>query len=346
MVAPSAASAAKFISNPPPAIRGFLFYGSDGFQISARAEALVAALAKRLGPDAEIIRLHESDIGSDPDRLIVELTTGSLFGGTKIVWITSLPAKAQTAVFEVIAKPPHQAFLVVQAPDLKKSHKLVQAFEAASYLAAIASYGEDRDSLILAIRQRVSSSGYEIEGDAAALVAARCDFSMLLARSEVEKLMTFAGPDLRITSEYVDACLSDQQTATLSEIIDRGLDGEGRKALIAFERFMAVEQSVAPVLAVLSSTLLRLHALRTATDAGTPVSQAIKELRPPVFFKQQDTLAAQVRRWSIPALSSVLGHLNDTLRETRLKPVLAEDFTVELILHVAKLARGARAAGL
>ena len=342
MVAPNAASVQKFLSAPPSSVRGLLFYGPDGLQISARAEAVASLLAKKAGPDAEVIRLHDTDAAAAPDRIATELNTGSLFGGTKIIWLTNLPAKAHAAVLEAVAMPIEGAFLIAQAPDLKKSHKLVQTFEGVSYLAAISCYGEDRDSLIAGIRSHVSSLGCEIDADAAALVAARCDFSALLARSEAEKLVTYAGPARRITSTDVDECLVDQQTAGLTEIIDHALDGEGRKAMLAFERFMAVEQNVTPVFVVLSSSLLRLYALRIAVDAGAPVKQAIKELRPPVFFKQQDSLAAQVNGWSAHAVTAVLRELNAVLKETRLKAALAEDLTANFILRIARTRRGAR----
>ncbi|MGO8951912.1 MAG: DNA polymerase III subunit delta [Rhodomicrobium sp.] len=339
MVAPSAASAAKFLSAPPNAVRGFLFYGSDSLQIAARAEALVRALAGKLGPDAEILRLHDSDLTADPARITVELTTGSLFGGTKIVWLTALPAKAHGPLAEIASRPLDSAYLAVQAPDLKKSHKLAQAFEAAPYLAAIPSYGEDQESLSAAIRRQAQSAGYEIAADAAALVAVRCDFSALLARSEMEKLMTYAGLSRQISLADVEACLADQQTAGLSEIVDHALNGEGRNALAAFERFMAAEQNVTPVLAVLSQALLRLHALRCAADAGTPLPQAIKELRPPVFFKQQDVLAGQARRWTVAVLAAQIGRLNSVVRETRLRPALAEDIAADFLIGIAKEAR-------
>ncbi len=341
MVAPAAASAAKFLSAPPDSIRGFLFYGSDSLQIAARAEALVRMLAKKIGPDAVIQRLHDSDLAADPARITVELTTGSLFGGTKVVWLTALPAKAQSAVADIACSPIEGAYLAVQAPDLKKSHKLVQAFEAAPYLAAIPSYGEDQDSLSAAIRRQAQSGGYEIAADAAALVAMRCDLSALLAQSEVEKLMTFAGQSQRITLEDVESCLADQQTAGLSEIADGALNGEGRKALAAFERFMAAEQNVTPVLVVLSQALLRLHAVRSAADSGTPLQQAIKDLRPPVFFKQQDVLAAQARRWNAAALSAQISRLNGVLKETRLRPALAEAIAADLLIALAREARRA-----
>ncbi len=343
MVAPSAATAHKFLSAPPSAVRGFLFYGSDTLQISARAEALASVLVVKAGPDAEITRLHDTDANVH-DRIAVELTTGSLFGGTKIVWLTSLPAKAQTAVLDAVARPIEGAFLIVQAPDLKKSHKIAQAFQTASHLAAIACYGEEPESLIAAIRQRASSQGCEIDADAAALLAARCDFSSLLARSEAEKLVTYAGDARRITVSDVEHCLIDQQTAGVSEIIDLALEGEGRKAIEAFDRFMAVEQNVTPFFVVLAAALLRLLALRTEVDAGAPVTQAIKALRPPVFFKQEESLASQVRKWPAPALTAVFRDLNRVLLETRLKPALAEDMAASFILKIARMARGPRPA--
>jgi DNA polymerase-3 subunit delta len=310
-------------------------------QIAARAEALVRTLSSKAGPDAEILRFHESDLSADPGRVAAELATGSLFGGTKIVWLTALPVKAQAMLAGIAGAPIAGAYLAVQAPDLKKSHKLVQAFEAAPFLAAVASYGEDQESLSAAIRRQAKSAGYEIAADAAALIAVRCDFSALLAQSETEKLMTFAGPSQRITLDDVETCLADQQTAGLSEIIDCALNGEGRKALAAFERFMAAEQNVTPVLVVLSQTIMRLHAVKAAAEAGTPLMQAIKELKPPVFFKQQDMLAAQARRWTAAALAAQTGQLNTALKETRLKPGLAADITADLLITIAKQARRA-----
>ena len=341
MVAPSAASAAKFLSSPPGSVRGFLFYGSDSLQIAARAEALVRALSRGIGHDAEILRLYESDLAADPARIAVELTTNSLFGGTKIVWLPALPAMAQAALADAVTRPIEGAYLAVQAPELKKSHKLVQAFETAPYLAAIPSYGEDRESVSAAIREQARSAGYELAANAAALIALRCDLSALLAQSEAEKLMTFAGSRRRITLEDVEECLADQQTAGLSEIADSALNGEGRKALLAFERFLAAEQNVTPVLIVLSQALFRLHALICAADAGTPLSQAVKELKPPVFFKQQDLLIAQARRWTAARLSAQIARLNGVVRETRLRPALAEDIAADFLIAIAKEARRA-----
>jgi DNA polymerase-3 subunit delta len=225
---------------------------------------------------------------------------------------------------------------------MKKSHKAVQAFEASASLAAIGCHGEDSASITAVLRQQFNSAGYEIDAEALALIAARSDFSALIARSEAEKLMSYAGSARKITLDDVEACLADQQSAGFQEIVDAALEGNGRESLLAFERLMASEQNVTPVLVVLSSSLQRLQVLRSALDSGASISQAIKDLRPPVFFKQQNALAAQVRAWPLDALKSYLKRLNDTVRDTRLKPALAEAFTRELLLSIAKTGRNLR----
>ena len=134
----------------------------------------------------------------------------------------------------------------------------------------------------------------------------------------------------------------DQQTAGSAEIINHALDGEGRKAILAFERFMAVEQNVTPAFcrALLqpASPICPAH----SSGRGRALMQAIKELRPPVFFKQQETLAAQVRGWSAQAVTVVLRELNVVLKETRLKAALAEDLTANFILRIARARRATR----
>ena len=115
-------------------------------------------------------------IWADPGRIAVELSTGSLFGGTKIVWLNRTPLEGASGACCHCRQPIEGAYLAVQAPDMKKTHKLVQAFEAAPYLAAIASHGEDEQSLSAAIRRQVQAAGYDIAADAAALIAAAAIF--------------------------------------------------------------------------------------------------------------------------------------------------------------------------
>ena len=340
MVAPSNSSIAKFLASPPASIQGFLLYGTDGMQISARAQALARILVK--APDAEILRLHDSDISAEPERISSELATRSLFGGKRIIWLTSFPAKAHAFVSEAISAGPLEASLIVQAPDLKKAHKITQAFEASANLAAIACYGEDQRSLAATLRQTFADLGHQIDADAISLLITRSDSSALIAEREAEKISAFAGAGNRVSLTDVEACIMDQQTSESYDAVNAALDGNVSLTLQTLQRFLSVDQAVTPLLLAMISGLQRLHSLRAAVDLGGSVQQAIKSLRPPVFYKQQDAIERQFRLWTSERLAAAIRQANETTKATRLKPQLAEPLTVNFFLTVSRLARSTR----
>jgi DNA polymerase-3 subunit delta len=76
---------------------------------------------------------------------------------------------------------------------------------------------------------------------------------------------------------------------------------QGLTVALARARF----EGVAPVtiLRAASRHLSRLEQAVTAMDGGATPDQAIKSLRPPLFFKQQDAFRNQLRRWQPKTLS-------------------------------------------
>lgn len=338
MVAVKGAGLRRFTQSPPREIRGVLLYGSDRAQISAAGEAIAAAWRAGSEPAPDIIRLHETEITAAPERISVELLTVSLFGGTKILWLFAPPAAAHATIIEA-ANEMSDARLIVQAPDLKKSSKLVQAFENAPHLAAVSCYGEEEKDVRAAIRAQLASEGYEIEPDAVALLHEKVGNSQLAASAEIQKLIAYAGEARRITVDDVAATTDDQTEAGFDDVMGAALDGNAAAAVGHFSRFVASGSNTAALLSLLQARLLRLHALRAAVDAGEPPVMAVKKLRPPVFFKQQEALIRQCQALPASTLSEMIGKVADAVREGRTKPQLAEQIAERAILSVASRAR-------
>ena len=64
-----------FSHRPDPRYSAVLFYGPDAGLVLERAQALAKACAERERPPGEILRLDDTDLDGDPDRLAVELRT-------------------------------------------------------------------------------------------------------------------------------------------------------------------------------------------------------------------------------------------------------------------------------
>jgi hypothetical protein len=61
----------------------------------------------------------------------------------------------------------------------------------------------------------------------------------------------------------------------------------------------------------------------------------MKTLQPPVFFKQADQFAAQLRLYSLPRLRSLLIELNDLEARTKQSGVPADTLIGHFLLHAA-----------
>ena len=70
----------KAVERVPPTV---LFYGTDAGLVGERAATLARRLAE--AHDGEVLRLDDSDLEDNPDRIGVELLTRPMFGGRKVV---------------------------------------------------------------------------------------------------------------------------------------------------------------------------------------------------------------------------------------------------------------------
>lgn len=135
--------------------------------------------------------------------------------------------------------------------------------------------------------------------------------------------------------------------AATGDVADQSLDdlamavGEGDAARVdhLVERLAAEGVAVTPVLRAVQRHFGRLHLAAARIAAGDAPDKAMAALRPPVFFKRQPSMRAQLRRWSLDRLGEALDRLLDTEAATRQTGAPAELLTARCLLQIASLAR-------
>ena len=85
---------------------------------------------------------------------------------------------------------------------------------------------------------------------------------------------------------------------------------------------------------------VRLHRLRAAIDQGRSAEEALRSVRPPVHFKAQPILTAQLRAWNAPKLNAALSEIASAIKACRQTGALDETLTERLLLRVAFMGRG------
>jgi DNA polymerase-3 subunit delta len=316
-----------------------LFYGTDTGLVSERAARLAAVVTARNSPPGEVIRIEDADLDNDPDRLAVELQTIPMFGGSKVVRATAGRRVTAAALEPFIAGDRLAATLIVEAGNLRPTDAMRALFEKAAKAAAVACYPDEAHDLEALVRDTLKSFGLTISPEARDLLVKRVGANRALSRGEIEKLALYAMGKSEIDVDDVEAIVGDASQQTIDRILDGAAGGDAKRAVAEFSRALAAGESPQTIIAAAQRHLERLHKIRSDIDQGRSFDDAIRQLRPPIHFKQKDALGLQCRLWSTARLSQALLRASAAAKAARSSTALEEPIAEELLISIAAAAR-------
>jgi DNA polymerase-3 subunit delta len=305
----------------PGGCRVVLIYGDDSGLIRDRAEALVRAVAGSLDDPFLVADLTRDTAGD----LAAEAASLPLTGGRRVVRLREATDSAAAAVKAILdgAAP---ALVVLEAGALPPRSKLRALAEAAPDAAAIACYPEDGAALEATIRAVLGELTVTVQPDALAWLAGQLGADRASTRREVEKLALYAGPGGKVDLEAAMACVGDFAGLSLDDAVFAATEGEVALADRALE--VAMGEGAAPV-QVLRATLMHLQRLQRARAAmadGVSAEEAMRALRPPVFFRRTGAFRRALSLWSLPGLDAAAAAMSEA--ESQCKRTGLPDLTI------------------
>ena len=160
-----------------------------------------------------------------------------------------------------------------------------------------------------------------------------------IVTQECEKLILYCfGQSIISTNDVVEIC-GDTASFGSDQLIDQMLAGD----MNAVDRMLSsLDSGSGGMRAILPMILLHLSRLIEITEAmarGLGVEMAVKNARPPIFFKRQSAISAQLRKFKIEDLLNMQQSISATLFETRKQADLSDALTSRSLLSMARLAR-------
>ncbi|MFT3732590.1 MAG: DNA polymerase III subunit delta [Hyphomicrobium sp.] len=336
----------QFMKAPPSDLAAVLFHGSDPGLVSERSSALAHVLAGRENPPGEILKIDDAELDEDAGLLETELQTRPMFSGRRIVRAIAGRKISAQLLKPILASVPLEGLLIVEAGNLKADDALRALFEKQPSCYAVACYADSAADIDELISEVLTSFGLTIEGDARELLQSRLGADRALSRSEIEKLALYCLGRTPVTFDDVDLIVGDAAGLAIDRIAEAVADGRTKSAISDFGRALASGESAQAIIAALQRYFVKLHRVRSDVDAGQRLDDALKYLRPPLFFKQKDIFARQVRSWQREKLDQALRRIAEAAKAARLSSNLEDVIAERLILALSSMAAiSAAAAG-
>lgn len=300
------ASIRRFLDKPDKAVRAVLLYGPNESFVHEAVQSLAAwALGKSDDPYA-ITKMGDDEIKKDSAKLADALAAQSLLGGPTIVWARINGKGGDEAILDALGAIEAGApsgYLIVEAGDLGSTASLVKEFGAAKNAAVIAFYEETDAERAQYAKALAKDLKLAFDADAEEIFVGGLPPDRGLARQEIEKLALYAHNLGRpINIEDLEALMASEAESALDAASLAAAQGRAAQAVESLARIDALSG-----VSALRALLRRLHQLRDARaliDQGMSPTDAIAKLRPPVFWKERDAVAAQARLWTAKKLNA------------------------------------------
>src|SRR6266576_210843 len=337
MVALKGSDIERFLARPQRPI--MLVFGPDAGLVRERAEALVRMSVDDPKDPFQLARLDGDELAGEPTRLVEEANTIPLFGGRRAVWVKAGARNFAPALDALIADPPSDCRIVIEAGDLRRNAPLRVVCERAKNAVALPCYPDAGQDLLRLIDDEMRDAGLAISPEARAALVPLLGGDRLASRQEICKVALFARGKTRVDLEDVVAVVADASTLAVDGLVDAAFAGRTGEIEIQFGTARTSGTAPGAILSAALRHVAQLHRARLSVDQGTSITEAVEGIQPFVRFNRRSVVEAALRLWTSARLQRAMAQLAEAALEARRQSAMAEPIARRTLLTLALDAR-------
>ncbi len=336
MVAVKNGEADRFIAKPAPNIFLYLVFGTDAGLIAERVQKIIAASVDDLKDPFQFLRISGDELAADPaaprrrsqhDPDVRR--AGAPSRSTRKVRVLSRPLEP------ILAKPPLDCMIVIEAGALKRDAPLRKLCESNPRAAALECYPDSAKDVAQLIDSELRADNLSIDADARTLLVSLLGEDRLTTRAEIAKLALYARGAGTVTVDHIAAIVAEASSLALDTAIDGAFEGDlravekNRRTRLFRRRGLQCLYS-APRLR--HATALHRARLDAESGRGPGGGGGFGFRRSPAFERH-------VRAWPSERLSRTIIALNQAIGKARRDPRLADQIALRTLWSIALSAR-------
>lgn len=330
-----AAQVETFLRAPDAKAQLVLIYGEDEGLVRERAVKLAKTVVEDLKDPFRVIEMGSAQLKEDSSRLRDEAAAISFGGGRRVIRLRDIGDAQAPAIADFLKDPAGDALIVIEAGSLPTRSKLRQAVEKAGNGMALPCYadsGRDLEGLISAVME---DHKLRIDRDATRYLVANLGSDRMISRSELEKLALYAFKEGQVTLADAMDCVGDSSARHYDDVIQAVSQGNVVNLDTALTRL--TEEGLNPVgaLRMMLGYFQKLHLVKGQITQGANTEQAMKSLRPPLFFKAADQFRANLNNWAVPTLQRALQILLEAEKDCKSGLAVPETIAHRAMIKIA-----------
>ena len=250
----------------------------------------------------EPINFNQDELIKNKNLIINEVSNISLFGKKKIVFIDQVNDKLLDLTKEVLSIVGENK-IIFFSEILDKKSKVRSFFEKDENCAAVACFPDNELTIKKIILKRLK--GFEgLSTQNLNIIIDNCKLDRVKLNNELEKIIIFF-QDKKIVSEKLQILLNIASNEDFNLLRDAALNGNKILTNKLLNDTLIEPDKTVFYLNVINQRLNKLKEINNIKGSNN-LEEKIKNLRPPIFWKDKNSCVSQAKLWDTVKIKKIL----------------------------------------
>tara|TARA_B100001093_G_scaffold477666_1_gene505181 strand:- start:389 stop:1387 length:999 start_codon:yes stop_codon:yes gene_type:complete len=284
---------------------------------------------KTIHKNKEVLNLFQEEIIKAKDFLINEISSQSLFGEKKLIFINEVNDKILN-ILEELNEYIQEDRIFLFGDVLDKKSKLRSYFEKSKEHASVACYQDNEIGLKKIISNKLA--GYSgINNQTINLIIQSSGLDRGKIYNEIEKIKN-CFKEKKIEIEKLENLLNLKTNDDFSQLKDEAIKGNkfNTNKLLS-ETIFQTENSVY-YLNSINQRINKLNDIENLKHKEKNLDTIINQLKPPVFWKDKPILIEQSKKWNKKRLQEILKKTYNAEIELKSNSMIRKDLLLKMLI--------------
>ena len=279
----------------------YLFYGeNEGFKIETIKEKFEKNYLNK------IYRYDEKEILDKKNEFFNSVLSKSFFENEKLIIVSRVSDKLKDIIEEIHIKNIQDIKIILSANILEKKSKLRNFFEKEKNLVCIPFYADTNQTLSNLANNFFKEKKIPISQQTINLLVERCKGDRENLNNELKKIDSFTEYNKKINIEDILKLSNLAENYDTSELTDSCLAKNIKKTVNILNENNYSNDDCMLIIRTLLNKSKRLLKLQEEVKISKSIEEAIKNFKPPIFWKDKEIIKQQLTHWPLDKINKMI----------------------------------------
>lgn len=328
------------INDGETSLKCILLYGPNSYLINELYSKLCDSLLDKNDVFAPS-EFNIKEISKNADAFYNEAESLAFGGGRKYLKIDMDNSESAGPVLDLLKDDIKETTLLIKGGVLSPRSNIRKSLEKLENTLIVPFYEDDKVSLKKFIKEKADKRNFSFNEGAINSIISMSGFERSQINDAVERIMLYYefDEDKKIDEEKVEKILFDTNQGQMNELCKSICLGEAEVSQKISEKLLLQGVTPPQFISALIIHFQKLHLVDLNIISGQSISEAMKQIKPPIFFKEVNAFKSQIKNWNISKVDRALEILIESDLLTKTKPGLGKSLIGNIIMRLANVAK-------